>query len=59
VTAQDICQRIGSDSAVIRAMVRAEQTGIAIVRGITLLCTGYVYGVDEFSAATATYAVRY
>ena len=50
---------MGSDSAVIRAMVRAEKTGIAIVHGATLLCTGYAHGVDEFSAATATYAVRY
>jgi hypothetical protein len=59
MSARELCARIGAGSDVIQAMVRAEMTGQAKAGRLVIICTGYQAGVDTFSAATATYTVRY
>jgi hypothetical protein len=59
MTAQQVYQAVGTDSDVIRALVRAEKYGQAIVHGATIIFQRYADGAREFCAATALYAVRW
>lgn len=59
MSAKELCARIGAGDDVVRAMLRAELTGHAKAGRLVIICTGYQAGADTFSAATATYTVRY
>lgn len=59
MTAQQVYQAVGTDSDVIRAIIRAEEYGQAIAHGVTIIFQRYADGAREFCAATALYAVRW
>ena len=59
MSAQEVYANLGASSDVIRALVRAEKYGRAIVQGVIIICTGYSGTAQEFCAATAIYVVRY
>jgi hypothetical protein len=59
VTAPEVYRTLNGDDMAIDAMVKAERTGRADVRGFVIILTGYQRDAETFCAATALYAVRY